>query len=77
MLLQSQFSENQVFINPSSYRTQPVPGKSCQNIQNNPLNTIFSSLSRVFYFQINIDSLVLNDPYGAIVMKFKRQVNTQ
>ena len=29
MLLQSQFNENQVFINPSSYLTEPIATRSC------------------------------------------------
>lgn len=72
MLLQSSFSENQVFINPSSYLTQNIEGKSCDNVVQNPLDDIFSGLARVFYFQININELLLNDPYGATVFKFKR-----
>ena len=72
MLLQSQFSENQVFINPSSYLTQNIEGKSCDAVARNPLNDIFSGLARVFYFQININQLILNDPYGSTVFRFKR-----
>jgi heat shock protein HslJ len=70
ILIQSQFTENQVFVNPSSYYTQPIEGQTCGG--DNPLDAIFSSLNRVFYFQINIDQLLLNDPYGALVLKFKR-----
>ena len=49
MLIQSQFSENQVFVNPSSYMSQPIDGKSCNNLDKNPLDNIYSTLLRVFY----------------------------
>lgn len=74
MLLQSQFNENQVFINPSSYLTEAIATRSCEGEANNPLDTIYAGLARVFYFQININQLVLNDPYGVTVFKFKRVV---
>ncbi len=72
MLLQAQMVENQLFINFNSYMTQPIPGVTCQSKTNNPLTTIFSRLNRVFYFEINIDTLILNDPYGSTQLSFKR-----
>lgn len=74
MLLQAQMVENQIFINFNSYLTQPIKGKTCLAIQNNTLTTIYSRLNKVFYFQINIDTLLFNDPYGVTVLRFKRLV---
>jgi hypothetical protein len=38
------------------------------------LDQIYSRLSQVFFFEINIDQLLFNDPYGNSVMTFKRLV---
>lgn len=32
---------------------------------------------KVFYFQININQLFLNDPYGSPLLKFTRVVSTK
>lgn len=75
MLLQAQMVENQLFINFNSYLTQPIQGKTCQSKSNNPLTTIFSRLNRVFYFQIDIDKLLLNDPFGSTQLSLKRIIS--
>jgi heat shock protein HslJ len=73
ILLQAQFSENQVFSSPSTYQSTPIDGQTCPT--NDILTDIYNSMSRVFYFQININQLSLNDPYGSPVLKFTRAVN--
>ena len=50
MLLQSEFSENHIFINPSSYYSEPLPGLDCLTLPSNPLDAIFQGLYSVFYF---------------------------
>ena len=36
------------------------------------MDKIYSDLSKVFYFQISLNELLFNDPYGVAVLKFKR-----
>lgn len=74
MLLQAQMVQNQIFINFNSYLTQPIQGKTCTGTQNSTLTTLYSRLSKIFYFQINIDTLLFNDPYGVTVLRFKRLI---
>jgi hypothetical protein len=73
MLLQAQFSEDQLFINSKSYYTQPINNVTCEK-SNNILQSIYTALNSVFFFEINIDVLLLNDPYGNVVMSFQRVV---
>lgn len=64
--------ENQLFINFNSYLTQPIQNKTCPAKSKNPLTTIFSRLSRIFYFQIDIDKLLFKDPFSSTQLSFKR-----
>lgn len=74
MLLQAQLSENQLFINFNSYYTQHITGKSCSPADETTLTNVYNKLSTVFYFEIAIDSLLFNDPFGVTVFSFKRVV---
>lgn len=72
MLLQSEFTENQIFINPSSYYSSPLTGLDCSQLKVNPLDVLFQGLANVFYFSIVVDVLNLNDPFGKTLYSFKR-----
>ena len=74
MLLQSSFTENQLFINFGSYFTQPIETRSCPQGGNSPLDQIYAALNTVFYFQIDGKKMMFNDPYGQDVLTFKRVV---
>ena len=41
----------------------------------NPLDLIFRNLKAVFYFEINIDRLLFNDPFGRNIIVLKRIIN--
>lgn len=77
MLLQAQVSDNQLFLNLNSHLIQPFgasdpcPGSDDSGTQ---LASLFASLSKVFYFQINVDSLLLKDPHGLTLLAFTRAV---
>lgn len=74
MLLQAQFNEDQLFINGNTYYTEPIGNQTCSNTSSAVLNNIYSALGSVFFFEINIDILLFNDPYGSTVMTFQRIV---
>lgn len=56
----------------SSAVNQPMGGSVCG--PDNVLDRLSSVLQTVFFFEINIDKLLLNDPYGVSVLTFQRQV---
>jgi len=62
-----------LLINQDTYFTSPLPNTLCA--QQNTLNQVYQSLSSVFFFQINIDQLLFNDPYGNTMLTFRRLVN--
>lgn len=74
MLLQAQVSQNMLFINLNSQLIQTNPGPpTCPKDDSAAvLSTLFSTLSRVFYFQINLDRLIFQDPYGSTLLTFQR-----
>jgi hypothetical protein len=74
LLLQAQFSEGQLFINGKTYYTEPINNQTCSSSSSAILNSIYSSLNSVFFFEINVDTLLFNDLYGSTVMAFKRIV---
>jgi hypothetical protein len=78
MLLQSSFSDNQLFINFNSYFTQQIDNQTtCSDNDTNLLNQIFYQLNNVFYFEIDIDQLSFNNPYGNTVLTFQRIIKTK
>lgn len=74
LLLQAQFSESQLFSNGKTYYTEPIINQTCSSPSSAILSNIYSALNSVFFFEINIDTLLFNDPYGSTVMTFKRIV---
>lgn len=72
--LQAQFSESQLFINGKTYYTEPINSQTCSSSSSVILSNIYSALNSVFFFEINVDTLIFNDPYGSTVMTFKRIV---
>ncbi len=62
VFLQSEVSQDQLFINFKSYFTQPVPNITCGT--QNLIDQLTSSLMNVFSFQIQQDVLQLITPNG-------------
>lgn len=71
MQLQSSFAENQLFINPNSYFTQPLPGLTCTPQASLLFDTLNALMASVFYFAIDLDTLMFNDHAGNTVLSFK------
>ena len=75
MLLQAQVSHNMLFLNLNSQLLQPNSdtSHSCSRDDSaTALSALYGTLSRVFYFQINLDQLLLQDPYGSTLLTFRR-----